>query len=163
MCSLLVFPVSIIRSFPSILLPFHSPFPPSHPPCLPSLSSPLKVNWGEIEGLQNPNSWSEKDFGLNAQIAKSVQDNLETCALSLGTVHTPVNTPVHTHLYIHVCTQTCMHTYIFIYAPTHGCKYPHTDTCAHKHSYLYRQVCKRTMRAWTRTHSHTILLTLLFY
>ena len=42
------------------------------------------MNWAEIEGLQNPNSFSEKDFGLNANIAKSVQDNLETCAMSLG-------------------------------------------------------------------------------
>jgi hypothetical protein len=131
-----------------LFLPSLSPSLPS----LPHLTSPLKVNWGEIEGLQNPNSWSEKDFGLNAQIAKSVQDNLETCALSLGTAHTPE----HAHVYIQVCTQTCMHTYFFTYKPTHGCKYPHTDTCAPKHSYLYRQLCTHTTRAWTHTQRHTI-------
>ena len=62
-------------------------------PPLPLSPSPFlsfeyiqKVNWAEIEGLSNPNSWSEKDFGLNAQIAKSVQDDLETCAMSLGMI-----------------------------------------------------------------------------
>lgn len=44
----------------------------------------IEINHDEIESFMNPNSWSEKDFGLNANIAKSVQDNLEDCAMQLG-------------------------------------------------------------------------------
>jgi carbamoyltransferase len=43
----------------------------------------FKVNWNELEKLENPNSWSDATFDDHANIAQSVQKNLESCALSL--------------------------------------------------------------------------------
>lgn len=43
----------------------------------------FKVNWGIIEKLGPPNRYSEEKFGLYANIARSMQLNLEACAISL--------------------------------------------------------------------------------
>jgi predicted NodU family carbamoyl transferase len=43
----------------------------------------FKVNWGVIENLGPPNRYSDEKFGLYANIARSVQTNLEACAISL--------------------------------------------------------------------------------
>ena len=42
-----------------------------------------QVDWGALEALGVPNQFSDNRFGHYANIAKSVQDNLEQCALSM--------------------------------------------------------------------------------
>ena len=43
----------------------------------------FQINWKEIEPLQHPNQWSDKNFGYYANLANSVQNDLETVAVDL--------------------------------------------------------------------------------
>ena len=51
----------------------------------PTLHDSFSVNWEALDQLPNPNSWSDGQFGYLANIANSVQTDLETVALDLGT------------------------------------------------------------------------------
>eukprot|EP01035_Chromulina_nebulosa_P027308 gene27308-35887_t len=43
----------------------------------------FQINWKEIESLQRSNQWSDKNFGYNANLANSVQSDLESVAVEL--------------------------------------------------------------------------------
>ena len=43
----------------------------------------FRIDWKKLESLPHSNSWSETRFGMQANIAQSIQTNLEDCAMSL--------------------------------------------------------------------------------
>lgn len=43
----------------------------------------FKINWKVLEGLENPNSWSDQRFGELASLAQSVQTDLESVTLAM--------------------------------------------------------------------------------
>lgn len=43
----------------------------------------FSVNWEELDTLSDANSWTESNFGYYANLAKSVQENLEDCSSQL--------------------------------------------------------------------------------
>jgi len=43
----------------------------------------FKINWMALEGLDNPNAWSNQRFGELASLAQSVQTDLESVTLAM--------------------------------------------------------------------------------